>query len=337
MGDGRPDHVFEDTFEIDVSLIGPSGTQRLLASVDGFDANFTNNQFVVGAATSFDVGTKPFTGVFAPKESMATSAGTDKLAQQAKGMWKLHVVNTENNFTGSIDSWSIRACVDTTAPYCGDGHLDAGEECDDGNTNNADTCKEQLQAVVRRRNRRGERAARRRATTRPSRGDGCCSGTCTLEIAVPGYQQFLKVATNATPFHIVDNVPAGVDSPVTIAGAGTVKAAYVFVNSLTHHFDGDVVLKITGPTSVARTLSTRNGSSGANYTHTEFDDAATTAIASGTAPFTGSFIPEQSLSTTAGDFLGTTAAGTWKLNAADVAAIDDGHLNSWTLAVCVGP
>ncbi len=43
-------------------------------------------------------------------------------------------------------------------------------------------------------------------------------------------------------------------------------------------------------------LSTDNGSTGDNYTNTVFDDEASTAITAGTAPFTGSYRPEGSLS-----------------------------------------
>ena len=55
------------------------------------------------------------------------------------------------------------------------------------------------------------------------------------------------------------------------------------------------------------------GGSGANFTATVLDDEAATAIASGTAPFTGSFRPAQPLTV----FDGQNPNGTWTLEIPD--------------------
>ena len=72
-------------------------------------------------------------------------------------------------------------------------------------------------------------------------------------------------------------------------------------------------------------LANRRGGSGDNFTDTVFDDEAATAIGAGSAPFTGSFRPEQPLSA----FDGKPVDGTWKLRISDQAAQDIGTLNSW--------
>ena len=71
----------------------------------------------------------------------------------------------------------------------------------------------------------------------------------------------------------------------------------------------------------------RRGSSGDNFVNTIFDDSASTPIASGVAPYTGSFKPEAPLAA-----LNTIPAnGTWKLEVQDAANIDTGDLTGWSL------
>ena len=60
-------------------------------------------------------------------------------------------------------------------------------------------------------------------------------------------------------------------------------------------------------------LSTDNGGLNPNYTGTTFDDEAATAVTSGSAPFTGSFRPEQLLS----GFDGLPAQGVWTIRVSD--------------------
>jgi subtilisin-like proprotein convertase family protein len=74
-------------------------------------------------------------------------------------------------------------------------------------------------------------------------------------------------------------------------------------------------------------LSSDNGGAGDNYTNTTFDDAAATAITAGTAPFTGSFRPEEPLAT----FIGEPVNGDWTLIYADDAGGDTGTLNAWSI------
>jgi len=79
--------------------------------------------------------------------------------------------------------------------------------------------------------------------------------------------------------------------------------------NIDHSWDSDLDIYLIHPDGTQIELSTDNGSAGDNYTNTVFDDQATTPITSGTAPFTGSFIPEQSLSV----LNGKNANGTWNL------------------------
>ena len=73
----------------------------------------------------------------------------------------------------------------------------------------------------------------------------------------------------------------------------------------------------------------RVGGTGDNFTATIFDDQATTPISSGTAPFTGSFVPESPLGTLANE----SVNGTWVLEVRDHTKGVRGTLNYWSLEV----
>ncbi len=129
-----------------------------------------------------------------------------------------------------------------------------------------------------------------------------------------------------TPVPIPDNAPAGGTSSIHVPDTQTVMDVNVTVN-LTHTFDGDITLTLVGPNGAQATLAAGRGGSGDNYTNTLFDDAAATPIASGTAPFTGTFRPDAPLSV----FNGIAAAGFWQLKVVDSASGDAGSIVGWTL------
>jgi subtilisin-like proprotein convertase family protein len=119
-------------------------------------------------------------------------------------------------------------------------------------------------------------------------------------------------------------------STVTVAGGPTtITKVTVKIISLTHTFAGDLDIYIKSPAGTEIALSTDNGGGGANYTNTVFDDAATTSITLGAAPFTGPFKPETLLST----FNGQNANGVWTLRVYDHAGGDVGTLNSWSITL----
>jgi subtilisin-like proprotein convertase family protein len=90
---------------------------------------------------------------------------------------------------------------------------------------------------------------------------------------------------------------ASVDIPISVSDLGAVADVNVKVR-LNHTFDGDLELRLIAPDGTVVMLSDNRGSSGDNFgtgandcsgTPTVFDDSASTAIATGTAPFAGSF------------------------------------------------
>ncbi len=98
---------------------------------------------------------------------------------------------------------------------------------------------------------------------------------------------------------------------------------------ITHTFDNDLDIFLTGPGGIKVELSTDNGGSGDNYTNTTFDDEAAVAITAGAVPFTGRFQPEGLLSV----FDGMSPNTTWTLTIIDDLIGFAGTLNSWSLNI----
>jgi subtilisin-like proprotein convertase family protein len=80
-----------------------------------------------------------------------------------------------------------------------------------------------------------------------------------------------------------------------------------------HPFDADLDISVSHAGKTV-SLSSDNGGGGANYTGTKFDDqGANGSIVGQSAPFTGSFVPEQALSA----FDGLPAEGVWTIRVSD--------------------
>jgi subtilisin-like proprotein convertase family protein len=139
-----------------------------------------------------------------------------------------------------------------------------------------------------------------------------------------------SVVTVSTPKAIPDAGAAAV-STVNVTGAGRITDLNLTLN-ITHTWDSDLVAYLISPNGTRVTLFNGAGSSGDNFTNTILDDEATTSIYSGSAPFSGRFRPEGSLSA----FDGEDLNGTWTLEVYDVAAQDTGTLNSWSLEIASG-
>lgn len=101
--------------------------------------------------------------------------------------------------------------------------------------------------------------------------------------------------------------------------------------SITHTFDSDLIGTLIAPDGTRVELFNRVGGGGDNFTDTVFDDAADTSINDGSAPFTGSFRPEEPLASFAGD-----ANGTWTFEISDNAGLDTGTLDNWSLTIVTG-
>jgi subtilisin-like proprotein convertase family protein len=119
------------------------------------------------------------------------------------------------------------------------------------------------------------------------------------------------------------------ESVISVTNDIIISDVNVTIN-LNHTWDGDIEIKLVGPDNTEVMLSNLNGGSGDNYTNTIFDSSASTSIASGTPPFTGTFSPDGNLD----DYNGLSSVGDWKLVVTDRADGDAGTLLDWTIQLC---
>jgi subtilisin-like proprotein convertase family protein len=163
--------------------------------------------------------------------------------------------------------------------------------------------------------------------------------------------QIVTVSQAGTPGTTFDNVATlaipdntTVESAIALSGlSGRIRHVSVSFY-LTHTFDADLTISLVSPDGTVIDLSTENGGSANNYgsacspptSRTTFDDSVANLITSGSAPFVGSFRPEQPLSTFNGKS-GTAANGTWKLRIKDSFAGDTGTLQCWSIVVNTAP
>lgn len=120
--------------------------------------------------------------------------------------------------------------------------------------------------------------------------------------------------TNGTPLVLNSNV-----SNAGILNSSEGKSPVVGV-AITHPYCDDITITLTSPAGTTITLTSGNGGAGDNYTSTFFSHSATTPITSGSAPFTGNYLPEESLSA----FDGELADGIWTMTIEDTYSADDG-------------
>ena len=139
------------------------------------------------------------------------------------------------------------------------------------------------------------------------------------------------------PVPIPDNNPTGAVLNIPVSGFSSAISKVVVQLRITHTFDSDLTISLIGPDATAVNLSVQRGGGGDNFgtdcpassNDTVFDDAAATPISAGTAPFVGTFRPDQPLSA----FVGKPANGMWQLKVVDSFAIDTGNIECVTLVI----
>lgn len=109
---------------------------------------------------------------------------------------------------------------------------------------------------------------------------------------------------------IPDNVAAGIERTLTVAGSGMVGELKVSVD-ITHTFIGDLQVSLVSPSGRVATLHARSGGGADNLiaTFSSVNLAALQAI------------------------IGEPCAGGWRLRVADLERVDTGKLNRWSLRI----
>jgi cysteine-rich repeat protein len=124
--------------EIDLFLTSPSGRRIELAT----DLGDENDDLYAG--TTFDddapdpVSDTPLPASGTPHAAVVPEGALGAfLGETANGDWTLTVADDSGGEAGRLEGWSLRLLVPAR---CGNGVVDAGEQCDDGNGGNGDGC-----------------------------------------------------------------------------------------------------------------------------------------------------------------------------------------------------
>ncbi|MEX2169834.1 MAG: proprotein convertase P-domain-containing protein [Pirellulales bacterium] len=164
------------------------------------------------------------------------------------------------------------------------------------------------------------------------------------EPGLEGWTIFLDANGNDVWDNHTQHTVASIDIPQDIENYTTVKSELLFQGissiedvdvalDISHTFVADLVVTLISPSGIEVELFSHVGGQPAghldNFHGTILDDEATTAITAGTAPYTGRFRPEQSLSILDGE----DPNGIWTLEISDTAGVDIGVLNSWSITV----
>jgi autotransporter-associated beta strand protein len=156
----------------------------------------------------------------------------------------------------------------------------------------------------------------------------------SLPSGSPGANQRFN---NSTVLAIPD--AATLNSTINVAGITTpIKRVQVLLH-ITHTADSDLDISLIGPDGTTVILSSDNGGTFSDYgadctdaNRTTFSDLGLTAITSASAPFVGTFRPEQPLSAFNEKF-GPDANGIWTLRITDDTAGGLGSLRCWSLII----
>jgi subtilisin family serine protease/subtilisin-like proprotein convertase family protein len=332
-------------------LLGPNGTiVNLITNRGSSGDNFVNTVLDDQAAVAISAGTAPFTGSFRPEQSLSAFNGIS-----GNGIWTLQVRDTAGGDTGMLQNWSItvgspEANVLTDANgYFRFFALAAGSYNvkletpaahnytttssynpnlpSNGFIDNLNFGLAQQNAVY-------------GTAYDDQNGNGSQGGA---EPGLPNWRVYLdrnlngvydagiaNTGSGTVNVNVPDNNAAWTTVPLVVSGlTGTILDVNVTFNA-TQTYVGDMEFRLVGPDNVTTVnLITRRGGSGQNFVSTTLDDQAAASISSGSAPFTGSFRPEQVLSA----FNGQNPNGTWRLQARDMAGGDVCTVQDWTITV----
>ena len=167
----------------------------------------------------------------------------------------------------------------------------------------------------------------------------------TYNLPPPSTGCITAASFTGPPVAIPDDVPAGVDIPITVSGVGTIADLNFRLDpgtgtcdatagntnaSVDHTFNGDLIFKLTSPAATTVTLINQRGGSGNNFCLVTLDDDGgfpATSTMPGTGAISGNYAPENPLSA----FDGQNANGVWTLNVSDNAGADLGSVRGFSL------
>jgi cysteine-rich repeat protein len=188
--------------------------------------------------------------------------------------------------------------ANAVVPVCGNGTVEPGEDCDDGNTATGDGCDDTCAIEF-------DVCGNNIVETGEDCDDGpngsaYCSTTCTINPTT-------TTASNSPAAAISSSIAPTTDT-VSVSGCTTIAATTVDVD-ISHTWRSDLVVTLTSPTGTDVVLWNNDGGSASDVI----------------GNFPVDFAPDESLDSLNGE----SGNGTWTVTVADEVSGDDGTLNSW--------
>ena len=342
------------TSALTISLIGPDGTEVLLADGRGSGADFIDTTFTDAAPDFIGDFDNTFTGSFRPEEPLANLTG-----KPINGEYRLKIVNN-SNVVGSVDFFTLTL---RHGPVVGNAPISSPESgrtiasLDVTGFTGAETIKEITvhTSITHARpsdltmfliHPDGTRVAlpdlSSNTITAPLAGKGI-NGAYRLEVndLVGGEAGVIDdfrldiTSQQQTAFPAVSIPATGVaNARVTIAGFSPgQEISNITVNlSIQHNRSRDLQLRLIAPDGTTVLLAQNRGGNTPNaYNNTTFDDAAAMSISTAPLPFANtSFQPEVPPTAPAGNdlanLIGKSPNGQWTLQIQDTVAGTGGNL-----------
>ena len=311
----------------DVAVLNLGGTHSYVGDLEfhlqspaGTNAVLVNN--VCGGLQDFSLGLDDEAGTPIPcpptdgLSHIPASALSVFDGQLSGGNWTLSILDQAGGDIGTLQSWDLLIC----STPCGDGDLDPGEQCDDGNLTSCDGCDSNC------------------TNTACGNGVVACGEECDDGDVDPGDGcESDCTFTAGCAIYTATDVPRAIpdysstQSVVSVTEAGLVTDVDVVDLSGTHTYVSDLRFELMSPDGTSAVVV--GNVCGVNDDFDlDLDDEAGAAI---TCPPTdgGAHVPTQALSL----FDGDSSAGDWILTVSDLASADVGSLSSWRLRVCTTP
>lgn len=321
-------------------LIAPDGTRlTLFTGLARAGKDLVNTTFSDQAPRSIASGTPPYTGLFRPQESLSAFNG-----KQLNGSWKLELTDSASGFTGTLESWSIAPkAYGTVVPNPAGGFAVVGNHI--YRVGSYDVSVQVLDSDL---------SDQSTATTATVANAAIVTSPGRVEVpegtafsGVLAYFQDSNPQADAATFTAVVDwgdgpyasanknlpIPDFTDQSRTIVstlavdfGEATTADLNVLLN-INHPRPSDLTAVLVAPDGTRVTLFSALPGTGADLIGTTFDDQAAVAIDLATAPYTGSFRPQESLAA----LVGRSLSGVWKLELTDTKGGEAGTLVDWAI------
>jgi subtilisin-like proprotein convertase family protein len=340
-------------------LVAPNGTTvPLFSGVGGLlGKNFVNTVFDDSAETSIAAGTAPFTGSYQPEYALNSATLTSLQGLVADGIWHLQITNTKTGVSDTLDSWSLNITpkITVTALHASNITINGVPE----------TVASQFAISFPQQQLSGTYTIQLGPDIEDEFGDGQDpTGTAGLDVLRDEGQDDPTTTMQYTAVDLPKTIPSGTaaasgqsSTPGSVSSSIVVPDSFIIEGdqtaagksimqvqlNLSYPNDPDLTATLyhystTGTILGQVTLfgGVGTGTNTSNFNGTVFDDNAPTPIQEGSAPFSATYNPQESLATvfapSTGGQQGMNVQGTWTLviqNGSTTGTI--GTINGWSL------